>query len=151
MQSFLLWGQARVLVYDFPVRTVDGAYIHIRVTASFVCQEYVLRCQARQLLEERVRGASLQRGLGKVLHTAERERATARAAAARELCAHPRLIRIHTLGVSSRALPCGGTVRAALQKGAKGVRTCSSACECCALNQCAQKHMEAEMQVYITA
>lgn len=70
---------------------LDGAYLHIRATATFICQEFVLRCQARQLLEERVRGAGLQRGLAKVLHTAERERAAARAAATRELCAYPRL------------------------------------------------------------
>jgi len=36
--------------------------------------------------EERARGAGLQRGLAKALHTAERDRAAASAVAARALC-----------------------------------------------------------------
>ena len=44
-----------------------------------------LRTQARQLREERARGAGLQRGLAKAVYTAERERAVARAAAAKEM------------------------------------------------------------------
>ncbi len=42
--------------------------------------------QAKQLREERARGAGLQRGLAKALHTAERERAAASVAASRALC-----------------------------------------------------------------
>ncbi len=41
--------------------------------------------QARQLREERARGAGLQRGLAKAVYTAERERAVARVAAAKEM------------------------------------------------------------------
>ena len=41
--------------------------------------------QARQLREERARGAGLQRGLAKAVFTAERERAVARVAAAKEM------------------------------------------------------------------